>query len=127
MPFYIPPCGRLKALAVLLAAAGVAFLPLSCTHDAVVPDTPTISFKEQVQPIFVNNCAKSGCHDGSDEFSLKSYTEISSRVHAGDARKSELYKVINKLWLGNMPPDGPLTDEQINLIYTWIMQGAKNN
>jgi len=119
--------GRFKARALLLVIAGTAILAASCRHDAVVPDTPVISFKDQVQPIFINNCAKSGCHDGNEKFSLKSYADISSRVTAGDAHKSDLYKVINKLWLGNMPPDGPLTDEQINLVYAWIMQGAKNN
>jgi len=81
-----------------LALAGISLLSLSCSHDPVIPETPAISFKDEVLPIIVNNCAKSGCHDGSGEFSLQNYQEITSKVHAGDARKSELYKVINTLW-----------------------------
>lgn len=119
---------HMKGRAILFALAGITFMPLSCTHDPVIPDTPAISFKDEVLPIIVNNCAKSGCHDGGAEFSLQNYEEISSNVQAGDARKSELYKVINTLWGEKaMPPDGPLSDQQITLIYTWIMQGAKNN
>lgn len=118
----------IKGGAILFALMGIVLILTSCSHDPIIPDSPSISFSEQVLPIFINNCAKSGCHDGSGEFSLKNYGEISSRVHAGDARKSELYKVINKLWGGKaMPPDGPLSDQQITLVYTWIMQGAKNN
>jgi len=117
-----------KSRNILLTLIGMILLPLGCSHDPVIPDTPAISFKDQVQPIFINNCAKSGCHDGSGEFSLKDYSEISSKVHAGDARKSDVYKAINTLWGGKaMPPDGPLSDQQITLVYTWIMQGAKNN
>jgi len=118
----------LKGGAILFALLGITLFPMSCSHDPVIPDTPAISFKDQVLPIVINNCAKSGCHDGSEEFSLQNYGEVVSKVHAGDARKSELYKVINTLWGGKaMPPDGPLSDQQITLIYTWIMQGAKNN
>jgi hypothetical protein len=101
---------------------------LSCTHDPVIPDTPAISFSQQVSPIFSSNCARSSCHDGYGQFSLENYSSIRSRVLPGDARKSELYKAITTLaGPGTMPPDGPLTDQQINLIYAWIMQGAKQN
>jgi hypothetical protein len=114
--------------------AGGVFLLLmflfsgSCTHDPVIPVTPEVSFSKQVRPIFVNNCARAGCHDGN-EFALQSYSEIRAHVTPGDARKSKLYKSIVTLWGpgGAMPPDGPLSDQQINLIYAWIMQGAKNN
>lgn len=114
---------KLGALAMLVALVGV-----SCTHDANIPDTPAISFNEQIQPIIVSNCATSGCHDGGREFSLETYDEIAGHVKAGDARGSKLYKVITKLWGEEaMPPAGPLGDDQITLIYTWIEQGAKNN
>ena len=111
---------------LLCAVTGVVFLPLACRHDPVIPATPAISFSEQVQPIFVSNCATAGCHDGRAKFALGTYAEIMSRVKAGDAHGSEVYKAITKL-SGGMPPDGPLSDEQLTLIYTWIMQGAKDN
>jgi len=111
---------------VLIVLMGGLLLPLACRHDPVIPATPAISFSEQVQPIFVSNCATAGCHDGRAKFALENYTDIHSRVKAGDAHGSEVYKAITKL-SGGMPPDGPLSDEQLTLIYTWIMQGAKDN
>jgi hypothetical protein len=98
---------------------------ISCTHDPVIPATPEISFDQQIKPIFVNNCAR--CHDGG-ELDLETYDDIRARVTPGNARTSDLYKVVTKLWGPSaMPPDGPLSDQQITLIYAWIMQGAKNN
>lgn len=99
-----------------------------CTHDPVIPDSPAISFSEQIQPIVVANCGSAGCHDGDEEFSLWTYEEIAGKVTPGDARASEIYKAMVALEGENaMPPNGPLSDQQINLIYSWIMQGAKNN
>ena len=112
---------------ITIAAAIVAVAAFSCTHDPVIPKTPEISFKDQVQPIYVNNCARSGCHDGN-EFSLQTYDEIRSNVSPGDARGSKTYRAMTRLWGESaMPPDGPLSDQQINLVYAWIMQGAKDN
>ncbi|MCU0384139.1 MAG: hypothetical protein MUF68_08755 [Cyclobacteriaceae bacterium] len=99
----------------------------SCTHDFAIPDSPQVSFSEQIQPIIASNCGSSGCHDGGEEFSLQTFEEIRGNVTPGDARKSKLYKAITRLNFEPMPPDGPLTDQQINVIYAWIMQGAKNN
>lgn len=106
--------------------SAVMTVSAACTNDPVIPEKET-KFGEQVLPIFENNCATPGCHDGSGQFSLQSYDEISSRVKAGDPRGSELYKVITKLSGNAMPPDGPLSDAQINAVYTWILQGAKDN
>lgn len=111
-----------KLISVL---TGLVLTATACTNDPVIPEKET-KFQEQVLPIFENNCATSGCHDGA-QFSLQSYDEIASRVKAGDPRGSELYRVITKLAGNNMPPDGPLSDSQINTVYTWILQGAKNN
>lgn len=112
----------------LFMIACIVVMYVSCMHDPVIPDTPVISFSDQVQSIFVSNCATEGCHDGHERFSLQTYDEIRSKVKPGDAKGSELYKVITKLSGGEaMPPSGPLSDEQIILIYSWIMQGANNN
>jgi len=115
-----------RLAAILFVVTGSMLFPLACRHDPVIPATPAISFSEQVQPIFVSNCATEGCHDGRAKFALETYSDIHSRVKAGDAHGSEVYKAITKLY-GGMPPDGPLSDEQLNLIYAWIMQGAKDN
>ncbi|MCU0384102.1 MAG: hypothetical protein MUF68_08545 [Cyclobacteriaceae bacterium] len=113
--------------AIALSITCVWLLTQACTHDIVVPDSPQISFSEQILPIIASNCGRSGCHDGGEEFSLRTFEEIRGNVTPGDARKSKLYKAITRLNVEPMPPDGPLTDQQINLIYAWVMQGAKNN
>ena len=97
----------------------------SCKHKAIVPADPAISFSTQIQPIVVNNCAQSGCHDGSGDLRpLKIYSEIMHSVTPGNANNSSLYtRIVNR----SMPPANPLTDEQAKLIYIWIMQGAQNN
>lgn len=100
----------------------------ACTHEPVVPATPEVSFAEQVSPIFISNCATSDCHDGREEFALFSYQDIRSHVKPGDANGSALYEAITTLEGEEaMPPAGPLSDEQITLIYVWIIQGAKEN
>jgi hypothetical protein len=113
----------------ILPVIGLAMtLAVACTHDPVIPDLPEISFSERVQPIIVANCGSSGCHDGGEEFSLLTYDEIADKVKPGDAGDSEIYEAMTALWGESaMPPAGPLSDQQINIIYTWIMQGAKNN
>ncbi|MFN9502531.1 MAG: c-type cytochrome domain-containing protein [Chryseotalea sp.] len=112
---------------VPIACVCVWLLTITCTHDVAVPDSPEISFSGQILPIIASNCGTSGCHDGGEEFSLRTFEEIRGNVTPGDARKSKLYKAITRLNFEPMPPDGPLTDQQINVIYAWIMQGAKNN
>ena len=98
---------------------------VSCKHKAVVPPEPEISFVSQVQPVIVNNCAQSNCHDGSSQrFSLTNYTNITNNLLPGNANSSNIYSVIKNR---SMPPSHPLTDEQAKLVYIWIMQGAKNN
>ena len=118
---------------------------ISCKHEIPVipPDSSTSSgdstticdpnkiyFQQQVLPILVSNCAKSGCHDNASHkegIILTSYNSTiqTGRVRPGQPNESELYK---KIANGEMPPAGntPLTPAQKNLIYDWILQGAKN-
>lgn len=107
----------------------------SCKHEAEVPPivpgvNDSICFETEVLPIFQSNCAMSGCHDGSEEFSLGSYNDIRRKVEPGKANKSEIYKAITALqWTeGFMPPSPaqPLTNAQITAIQLWILEGAKN-
>ena len=112
-------------------AAG--FLVVACQHDPIIPPEPQISFSEQIAPILISNCATTGCHDGSpsgeeDLPPLRNYDEIRKHVKAGNARDSKIYKYITATnGEDAMPPDRPLTEQQIQLIFLWISQGAKNN
>lgn len=109
-------------------AAVIAASLSACVHDPSLPDSPLVSFNDQVRPVIVSNCATAGCHDGDREFRLATYDEMARRVTAGQPQKSKIYSVITKLTGEEaMPPAGPLSDDQIRLIYVWIQQGAKNN
>lgn len=100
---------------------------IGCSHDPVVPRTPVLTFEKDIQPITQNNCARVGCHNGSGESpTLVSYGDVMGHVKVGDPKGSKLFRIITNLTPGvAMPPDGPLADQQINLIYVWILQGAK--
>jgi hypothetical protein len=99
----------------------------SCTHNADITNLPEVCFKRDVQFIMVNNCAISGCHNGSGEaMPLTNYTEISREVVPGDPNASPIYKAITSTWgVNRMPPGQPLTQDNRTIIRVWIEQGAK--
>lgn len=100
-----------------------------CKHDPI--STEEVCFDTQVEPIIIANCAYSGCHDAvsrREGVDLSNYEKIIStgEVNAGNANKSELYKVLKAKGEKRMPPSGKLNDEEIQVIYDWIEQGAEN-
>ena len=98
-------------------------------------DPSVIYFEQQILPIFISNCAMSGCHDAGtaqDGIVLTSYSSImnSDVIEPGDANDSEVYEVITETDPDKrmpQPPQNPLTSAQISLIQQWINQGAQNN
>ena len=93
--------------------------------------TCNITFSKTIQPIFAANC--SSCHIAStrNNLSLSNYASItlgnSSNgpvIIAGEHANSLLWQKVNA---GSMPPSGQLTTDQINLIATWIDEGARDN
>ena len=107
---------------------------MACKDEPVIPDTPVIKFSDDIQPIIIGNCTASGCHGNLNpqEFLLATYEDVikHGKVKAKDAHGSDLYKVIiSNVEEIKMPrkPNPDLTEKQIELIYLWIMQGAKNN
>ena len=120
----------------------------SCKHEpqdlAIATDdstatedcsTDTVYFKNTIQPIITASCAYSGCHDAAtaeDGVILDTYANIiqTGDVKAGRPEDSKLYKVLIENDPDDImppPPGSPLSSVQINDIYQWIMQGAKNN
>lgn len=97
-------------------------------------DPAKIYFQQQVLPILISNCAMSGCHDEAshqDGVVLTSYQKVmaTADVRPGNPGSSDLYEVI----VDNdpddrmpRPPQNPLTAQQIQIIRTWILQGAQN-
>jgi uncharacterized membrane protein len=135
------------------------FLFSSCKHtiltsnevDEVFPDTTTNSgginqntipcdedtvyFNNTILPLFVSNCAKSGCHDAisaQEGIVLNSYATImaSGEIIPGNPNDGDIMETITETDPDDiMPPPGntPLTQQQINQIALWISQGAQNN
>jgi hypothetical protein len=101
--------------------------------EGIPCDPDTVYFEMDLLPIFLSACAKSGCHDGSDNEAprLTDYTTImQAGVKPGNPGGSKIYKVlVTSDTEDRMPyPPGspPLPDSQIAMIYKWIMQGAQN-
>jgi hypothetical protein len=151
----------LKKLSAVLVASGTAILfLLSCKHElpepigstnpgngtgpgtgTANPGTPvtcspdTAYFQQQVLPIFISNCAMSGCHDPAshqDGVILNNYNNIMSTgdVDPYDPGNSEVFEMIVEPDPDDrMPPapGSPLPQAQIEIIRKWILQGAKNN
>ncbi|MBK7407793.1 MAG: hypothetical protein IPJ40_06765 [Saprospirales bacterium] len=97
-------------------------------------DTNVVYFEQQILPILISNCAISGCHNvdsHQENVVLVSYESImnTADVEPFLPGESKLYKVLiedNPDKQMPQPPVQPLSAAQINLIATWILQGAQN-
>ncbi len=99
----------------------------SCTHVANIANIPEVCFTGDVLPIFVNNCAMAGCHDGYGEtrLTLNNYADISNIVTPGNPDASRGYQtIIAKTGQNMMPPNQPLSLTNRTIIRVWIEQGA---
>jgi cytochrome c5 len=123
-------------LIFFICAFSAIFLISGCLKEkAAKPvgncDTNKLYFQQDVLPIFISNCAMSGCHDGgtnSEGFNFTYYSGIASEVKAGKPLDSKIYEAITKKGKDKMPPSGysDLSTKQIQTIYDWIAQGALN-
>ncbi len=127
----------------------VVVFSYSCKHDPLltqpVSDVPvggdqpcsidTVYFQNKVLPLIVSSCAQPGCHDPAtheEGLILTSYSNImqSGLVRPGNPGESKLYKVIVDSDPSDRmppPPASAFTQEQRDIIYKWIAQGAQNN
>jgi len=148
---FIPYMKNMKPGSVLILVIMASLIFGSgCKHDPVNviitdPDNPdpsgvpcepgVVYFVNDVLPILVSNCAFSGCHDAASAQDGVILTDYNSVMNTADVRpgrpgNSDLYEVlVDDDVEDRMPrfPNPPLTPDQINIIYQWIAQGAKNN
>jgi hypothetical protein len=146
----------LKKLLIIVFSICLSVVLTQCVHEPLDPepapgeevpdpdetpgddeecDPDVVYFENEVLPILLSNCAKSGCHDAStaeDGIILDSYAHVmnSDVVDAGDASDSELFEKITEDDLDDRmppPPAAPLTESQINIIRVWIEQGTQDN
>lgn len=137
-----------KASVFLLSSAIILIAAVSsCKHEIPLTEaqlqvtggtqtcsTDTVYFQNKVLPLLNSSCAMSGCHDAithKEGVNLTTYAKImsTSDVRAGNPAASSLYKVLNKSGSERMPPPpaAAFTQAQKDIVYKWILQGAKNN
>ena len=136
---------RFEVMGVLAVPLGLMLaltdLPLTLVAHGEAQSSHTkadVSFSEDVTPILEGKCVI--CNRGPDEngaikkemeLDLTSYdalmvgSEFGPIVEPGNAEDSVLWMMIE---LGDMPQEGePLTTEELEVIKTWIAEGAQNN
>lgn len=102
----------------------IGFASISATAN----DGVKVDFEKQIKPIFENHCLS--CHgpDKEEGFRIDVKDDALAYVEEESAEDSDLYLVLvsdDEEQL--MPPpddENPLTDEQIELVKTWINEGA---
>lgn len=129
-----------KTFVTSLFLFGTLMFVIECKHEPLKqitggdttvatqqPVDTTICFERDILPLFVSNCATTGCHNATskrDGYNLTTYTSIMSRgIVAGKPTSSKLYRVMED---GSMPIYTTMPADQIALIKKWILQGAKN-
>src|SRR5262245_21811334 len=118
--------------AVVLVLAAVAVLWSGPVDDVIhAQASRQVDFVRDVQPVLQQNCV--GCHGPSQQLGGLRLDRKSSAFKAGARRivpggveNSLLYhRLIGNGFGRQMPPSGALQPEQINMIKTWIEQGAE--
>lgn len=98
-------------------------------------DEDTVYFVNDIYPIFISNCAISGCHDvesHEEGIVLSTYEDIMDAdiIDIFDPTDCDLYEVITDNDSDDRMPPAPmakLTAAEIAMLVTWMDQGALNN
>jgi hypothetical protein len=125
---------KTRAYFVLIFFAMIFFV--SCEKDYLAKETidanTPVSYSADIQPIWNEDCAKSGCHATgfhspilNSDISYEQLTGL-GYVDTANADNSILYKSLIST-TKPMPPSGKLNDKDISYILAWIKQGAQNN
>jgi mono/diheme cytochrome c family protein len=105
----------------------------SACQDEDCHTSGALSYNADIQPIFNEHCATSGCHTsasksgGLDLSAGNSFAELSKSgsgyINTTKPTSSVLYSAMRS----TMPPSGKLDDCTLEKIEKWMEQGAKNN
>lgn len=125
-----PSQPHFNPLRIMRALPAIAVIGILATATGM--SHAQVQYETQIQPILTNHCA--GCHGGGNlDFSTYESVMASTSsaygraiVQPGNPNFSPLYdKLLPNPQFGNrMPSGGSLTANQIELIRTWISQGA---
>lgn len=122
-------------LKIFLAMVLLGSFITGCYYDVVTPQDPNkppqkVSLTYDLQPIFTDNCTKTGCHGIGEHkpylVADSAYTNIVSGGYVNTILPSSsiLFREISS---GGMPPGGKLPDTDIKMVLDWITNGAQNN
>lgn len=100
----------------------------SCTKDRVQPltltacDSLNVTYSQVVKPIILLNCATSGCHLAGTNVpgDYSSYDGLKLHVDNGKFK-------LRTITYRDMPPNGPLSESDIQKLNCWLDAGAPNN
>ena len=116
---------RLSKIVLALALILSLIQTQGCKHEPVIVLTAAdsaICFERDIRPIFVTNCAKSGCHDAitaEEELILNSWQGImAGGIKPGDPGDSEIFEEIQGRMGG--PKYGNLNGDQKILIQKYL-------
>jgi len=133
--FIIPSCQHDLVYNTPINPIDTSQHPIDTTHhpvDTLHCDTcaaGVISFTEDVLPILQSNCAKSGCHDAithQSNLNTTSYTSLMGGSHKPTSLTGGFWQSLTGGGGDPMPPSGPLSSAQLQIIQTWIQQGHQN-
>jgi mono/diheme cytochrome c family protein len=97
-------------------------------------DPDTIYFERDLLPLLQSSCAQPGCHDAitmQDGVRLTDYNSVmqTADVDPFDPESSKIYKVVIEVDPEDRMPPPPASawpQGNIDILYTWIAQGAQN-
>lgn len=117
---------------IILASCILLFTLHACVdHNLQAPFTVNcsgvedISYSNDVVDVINANCAVPGCHDGSP--GLPDWTELSNLQNGTHQKEIKRRITLDLADPDKMPRVGSITQEERELIYCWIEQGAKDN
>ena len=97
-------------------------------------DPDTVYFQNVILPLVVSSCATTGCHSKESHregIILTDYGSIiqTGHIKAGNPGGSGFYASLTGSGEDRMPPSpyDPLSASQVQMIRTWILQGARDN
>ena len=110
---------------IVALTAGLTLL-ISCKKDkaSAYDCSNEVSFAQQVEPLIVQNCSTSGCHDvsASGGYEFKDYSTISS------AAERIVSAIKHESGIAPMPlGEEKFSDSLIGIVDCWVASGKQNN
>src|SRR5688572_11565410 len=123
--------GMTRRLAIVGCAIALLFVPPAVPRVGTQAP-PKVEFARDVQPILQQRCI--GCHGPTRQekgFRLDRRRDalaggVRRMIIPGSSQSSRLYgRIIGSQFGTQMPPTGPLTAREVEILTAWIDQGAE--